>query len=272
MEQPHEYIKHLLYLYIFSVELWKSTSTKTFVELIKQKVAEDILPQILSFIESVACAVDALELTLHRDHLQRQGMGLESVPPETDLLGLRADVVTKYFITQLLDRLVWAYSTSKPLPKCLVVHKHPLDISKANIKPLMRPELNNYVNLTTIWIERLLSQFKSNQLLSAGSGVTWSNDPQASLRDVSAPEDAATEFSPSKREYLVQHIHAFSESSKFHGLSNMFKVAANISVLACSTMFFLHGFHCLIPISIEQQFSYLFPGFNCISRSYSNGT
>ncbi|KAF8581310.1 hypothetical protein K439DRAFT_1619141 [Ramaria rubella] len=105
----------------------------------------------------------------------------------------------------------------------------------------MHPELNNYVNLTTIRIEQLLSWFKSNQLLSAGSGVTWSNDPQASLRDVSAPEDAATEFSPSKREHLVQHIHAFSESSKFHGLSNMFKVAANISVLACSTMFFLHS-------------------------------
>ncbi|KAF8573910.1 hypothetical protein K439DRAFT_1624721 [Ramaria rubella] len=104
----------------------------------------------------------------------------------------------------------------------------------------MRPELNNYVNLTTIRIEWLLSRFKSNQLLSAGSGVTWSNDPQASLRDVSAPEDAATEFSPSNREQLVQHIRAFSESSKFHGLSNMFKVVANISVLACSTMF-LHS-------------------------------
>ncbi|KAF8573235.1 hypothetical protein K439DRAFT_1625212 [Ramaria rubella] len=237
MEQPHEYIKHLLYTVwvvssvyyteIFSIELWKSTLAKTFVELIKRKVAEDILPQILSFIESVARAVDALELTLCRDHLQCQGMGLESVPPETDLLGLRADVVTKYFITQLLDRLVWAYSTSKPLPKCLVAHKHPLDISKANIKPLMCPELNNYVNFTTIQIVWLLSWFKSNQLLSAGSGVTWSNDPQASLRDVSAPEDAATEFSPSKREHLVQHIHAFSESSKFHGVSNIFKLSSN---------------------------------------------
>ncbi|KAF8589407.1 hypothetical protein K439DRAFT_1612837 [Ramaria rubella] len=265
-------VSSVYYTDIFSVELWKSTSAKTFVELIKEKVAEDISPQILSFIESVARAVNALELTLCRNHLQRQGMGLESVPPETDLLGLRADVVTKYFITQLLDRLVWAYSTSKPLPKRFVAHKHPLDISKANIKTLMRPELNNYVNLTTIQIERLLSWFKSNQILSAGSSVTWSNDPQASLRDVSAPEDAATEFSPSKRERLVQHICAFSESSKFHGLSNMFKVAANISVLACSTMFFLHGFHCLIPISIEQQFSYLFPGFDCVSRSYSNGT
>ncbi|KAF8590111.1 hypothetical protein K439DRAFT_1612125 [Ramaria rubella] len=193
----------------------------------------------MTFIEKVALAVDALESTLCRDHLECRTMGLESILPDTDILGLHADTVTRYFVTQLLDRLIWSHSPDIAIPKHLVAGTHPLDVSKANIKPILRTDLNPYINITLQRLGTILSKSMLNRPISSGTSVNWSNDPQASVSQVTTT--GSHTLDPETKDNLIQHYRGLAQSSKFHGLSHMLKIAANISVLACSALFFLHS-------------------------------
>ncbi|KAF8575324.1 hypothetical protein K439DRAFT_1623701 [Ramaria rubella] len=224
MSQLPEYIKHLPYMLwvvksvyyteIFSVEFWKSTSARTFLEMIKQRLIDKILSDTMTFIDKVALAVDALESTLCRDHLERRTMGLESILPETDILNLS-------------------------IPKCLVAGTHPLDVSKANIKPILRTDLNPYINITPQRLGTILTKFTLNRAISSRTSVNWSTDPQASVSEVATT--GSHTLDPETKDNLIQHYRGLAQSSKFHSLSHMLKIAANISVLACSALFFLHS-------------------------------
>ncbi|KAF8577815.1 hypothetical protein K439DRAFT_1621787 [Ramaria rubella] len=233
MSQLPEYIKHLPYMLwviksvyytdIFSMEFWKSMSARTFLETTKQCLTDEIPSDTMTFIEKVALSVDALESTLCRDHLECQTMGLESILPETDIL----------------DRLIWSHSPNIAIPKCLVAGTHPLDVSKANIKPILRTDLNPYINITPQRLGTILSKFTLNRAISSGTSVNWSTDPQASVSEVTTT--GSHTLDPETKDNLIQHYRGLAQSSKFHGLSHMLKIAANISVLACSALFFLHS-------------------------------
>ncbi|KAF8579594.1 hypothetical protein K439DRAFT_1620426 [Ramaria rubella] len=231
-------VKSVYYTDIFSMEFWKSMSARTFLEMTKQRLTDEIPSDTMTFIEKVALAVDALESTLYRDHLECQTMGLESILPETDILGLHADIVTRHFITQLLDRLIWSHSPKIAIPKHLVAGTHPLDVSKANIKPILRTDLNPYINITPQCLGTILSKFTLNRAISSRTSVNWLTDPQASVSEVTTT--GSHTLDPETKDNLIQHYRGLAQSSKFHGLSHMLKIAANISVLACSALFFLH--------------------------------
>ncbi|KAF8576508.1 hypothetical protein K439DRAFT_1622793 [Ramaria rubella] len=192
----------------------------------------------MTFIEKVALSVDALESTLCRDHLECGTMGLESILPETDILGLRADIVMRYFITQLLDQLILSHSPNIAIPKCLVAGTHPLDVSKANTKPILRTDLNLYINITPQCLGTILSKFTLNRAISSRTSINWSTDLQASVSEVTTT--GSHTLDPETKDNLIERYRGLAQSSKFHGLSHMLKIAANILVLACSALFFLH--------------------------------
>jgi hypothetical protein len=257
------------YTNIFAIEYWKreieENADATFRSVVERSAASSCYPgfppQAKDNLLYLAAKVDALEDTLSKNNLRRDdfGLGRKRAKP---VHALPASTVRPFFITILLDRILWGSADEFRLPSMSAyVHPHILesDLDRpTTIQKYTRLKDSGQLTdiLTRFGVDVKLSLVNPLPVLRAfaqsppipipSTATTPGQDGALSTANVYVPGNL-----PTLKEPMHYQSSLIAQSANMRSLRNICQAGANIVYLASSAFFLINVCFAIMLIIVD---------------------